>query len=65
MTVMSVERRSEGMPELSLVGCWEEESCVASEEQLDERPPHSLDSEVESFWAGRSKAARHSARIAA
>jgi len=66
MTVMNNEKRLERKPVLSLVGCWDEDvDGPASEEHFDQKPPRSIDSEVESFWAGRNQAARLSARIAA
>ncbi len=44
MTVMSVEKRPETRPVLSLVGCWDENADgAAREEQFDQRPPHLLD----------------------
>ena len=66
MSVMNVEKRPERRPILSLAGCRDENAeGAANEERFDPKPPHSLDSEAETFWAGRNKAARLSARIAA
>jgi hypothetical protein len=66
MTAMNSDNRSERKPVFNVVGCWDEDSdTMAGSEQFDQKPPHLLDFEVESFWAGRNKAARISTRIAA
>ena len=66
MSVMNVEKRPERRPILRLADYRDENADgVTNKEQFDQKPPRLLNFEAESFWAGRNKAARLSARIAA
>jgi hypothetical protein len=66
MTVKNKPMQSERKPVLTLVSCQEEDwNVIPCDEPLEQEPLHELDLQAESFWAGRNKAARLSARIAA